>query len=125
MNIREDFLHLSRPAIGDEEIRQVVACLKSGWITTGPLCQQFEAGFCELTGAKHAVTLSSGTAGMHLVLRALGIGHGDEVITPSLTFASTINLITLLGARPVFVDIDYATLNLNADLLEEKITPRT
>ena len=125
MNIREDFLPLSRPSIGAEEISQVTACLKSGWITTGPLCQKFEAQFCELTGASRAVSVTSGTAGMHLVLLALGIGPGDEIITPSMTFASTINMIALLGAKPVFVDIDYATLNLNPDLIEEKITSRT
>ncbi len=125
MNIREDFLPLSRPAIGDEEIRQVVACLKSGWITTGPLCSKFEEQFCKLTGADYAVSISSGTAGMHIALIALGIGPGDEIITPSMTFASTINLIALLGATPVFVDIDYDTLNINADCIEEMITERT
>lgn len=125
MKIREDFLPLSRPFIGDEEINRVTACLKSGWITTGPLCQEFEEGFRRLTGAKHAVSLSSATAGMHLTLLALGVGKGDEIITPSMTFASTINMITMLGARPVFVDIEYDTLNVNAGLMEEKITPRT
>ncbi len=125
MKIREDFLPLSRPAIGAEEIRQVTACLQSGWITTGPLCQQFEEQFCRLTGAGHAVAVTSGTAGMHLALLALGIGPGDEVITPSLTFASTINLITMLGAKPVFVDIDYDTLNVRADQIEAKVTEKT
>lgn len=125
MNIREDFLPLSRPAIGDEEIRQVTACLRSGWITTGPLCSKFEEQFCRLTGAGYAVSISSGTAGMHLLLLALGIGAGDEIITPSMTFASTINLITMLGATPVFVDINYDTLNINAGLIEEKITEET
>jgi len=125
MKIREDFLPLSRPAIGDEEIRQVTACLKSGWITTGPLCSKFEEQFCGLTGAGYAVSISSGTAGMHLLLLASGIGAGDEIITPSMTFASTINLITMLGATPVFVDINYDTLNINAGLIEEKITERT
>jgi UDP-4-amino-4-deoxy-L-arabinose-oxoglutarate aminotransferase len=125
MNIREDFLPLSRPAIGDEEIRRVIACLKSGWITTGPLCKEFEDRFCVLTNARYAISLTSGTAGMHLVLLAMGIREGDEIITPSMTFASTINMITLLGARPVFVDINYDTLNVNAELIEEKITPKT
>ena len=125
MKIREDFLPFSRPSIGPLEIEEVVRCLKSGWITTGPLCQAFEGKFCELTGAPHAVSLSSATAGMHLVLLALGIGEGDEIITPSMTFASTVNLIALLGARPVFVDIQYDTLNLNAERIEEKIGPRT
>jgi len=125
MKIRKDFLPFSRPSIGDAEINKVVSCLKSGWITTGALCQEFEAGFCKLTGAKQAIALNSATAGMHLTLSALDIGAGDEVITPSLTFASTINMIALRGATPVFVDIDYGTLNINADLIEEKITPKT
>ncbi len=125
MKIREDFLPLSRPSVGEEEIGRVTACLKSGWLTTGPLCQEFEEGFRSLTGAKHAVSVNSGTAGMQLALTALGIGAGDEVITPSLTFASTINMIALLGALPVFVDVEYGTLNINPNLIEDKITSRT
>ncbi|MCX5846467.1 MAG: aminotransferase class I/II-fold pyridoxal phosphate-dependent enzyme [Deltaproteobacteria bacterium] len=125
MKIRENFLPLSRPSIGDREIEGVVECLKSGWITTGPACKAFEDKFRELTGASHAVSLSSATAGMHLVLLALGIGEGDEIITPSMTFASTVNMIVMLGARPVFVDIHHDTLNMNPELLEEKISPKT
>ena len=125
MKIREDFLPLSRPSIGEKEIEGVVSCLKSGWITTGPLCKAFEDKFCELTGASHAISLSSGTAGMHLMMLALGIKRGNEIITPSMTFASTLNMITLCGAKPVFVDIQYGTLNINVDLIEEKITERT
>lgn len=125
MKIRKDFLPFSRPSIGETEINSVVACLKSGWITTGALCKEFEDKFCGLTGAKQAVTLNSATAGMHLVLRALNLQPGDEVITPSMTFASTINMIALRQAKPVFVDMDYDTLNINCDLIEEKITPRT
>ena len=125
MKIREDFLPFSRPSIGNGEIEGVVKCLKSGWITTGPACKAFEDKFCELTGASHAVSLSSATAGMHLALLALDIGEGDEIITPSMTFASTVNMISLLGARPVFVDVIRNTLNINADLLEEKISPKT
>jgi UDP-4-amino-4-deoxy-L-arabinose-oxoglutarate aminotransferase len=125
MKIRKDFLPLSRPSIGDREIESVTECLKSGWITTGPVCKAFEDKFRELTGASHAVSLSSATAGMHLVLLALGIGEGDEIITPSMTFASTVNMIVMLGARPVFVDIHHDTLNMNPELLEEKISPKT
>jgi UDP-4-amino-4-deoxy-L-arabinose-oxoglutarate aminotransferase len=125
MEIREIFLPLSKPSIGDREIEGVVECLKSGWITTGPACKAFEDKFRELTGASHAVSLSSATAGMHLVLLALGIGEGDEIITPSMTFASTVNMIVMLGARPVFVDIHHDTLNMNPELLEEKISPKT
>src|SRR4030067_459510 len=120
MKIREDFLPLSRPSIGDQEIESVVRCLKSGWITTGPLCKTFEERFCELTGASHATSVCSGTAGMHLIMLALNIKKGDEIITPSMTFASTLNMMTFYGARPVFVDIHYETLNLNADRIEEK-----
>lgn len=125
MEIRKDFLPLSRPSIGEKEIEGVVSCLKSGWITTGPLCKAFEEKFCELTGASHALSISSGTAGMHLMLLSLGIKRGDEIITPAMTFASTLNMVTLCGAKPVFVDIHYDTLNINADLIEEKITERT
>ena len=125
MKIRKDFLPFSRPSIGKTEIKKVIDCLKSGWITTGALCQEFEAGFCKLTGAKQAITLNSATAGMHLALSALNVGAGDEVITPSLTFASTINMIALREATPVFVDIEYGTLNINSALIEERITPKT
>lgn len=125
MKKRKDFLPLSRPSIGESEIDGVVSCLKSGWITTGPICTSFEGQFCELTGASHAISLSSGTAGMHLMMLTLELKDGDEIITPSMTFASTINMITLCGAKPIFIDIDYDTLNINADLIEEAITERT
>src|SRR4030066_948122 len=125
MEIRKEFLPFSRPSIGEAEINKVVAFLKSGWITTGALCKEFEDKFCQLTTASQAMALNSATAGMHLTLTALGIGKGDEVITPSMTFASTINMIALRRATPVFVDVNYGTLNINADLIEEKITSKT
>jgi len=125
MKIRKDFLPLSRPSIGEKEIQGVVTCLKSGWLTTGPLCKAFEEKFCELTGASYALSVSSGTAGMHLMLLSLDIKRGDEIITPSMTFASTLNMITLCKAKPIFVDIHYDTLNINADLIKEKITEKT
>ncbi|KFN37635.1 hypothetical protein KN63_09355 [Smithella sp. F21] len=123
--MRKDFLPFSRPSIGDSEINSVVACLKSGWITTGALCKEFEDKFCGLTGAGQAIALNSATAGMHLMLTAMNLQQGDEVITPSMTFASTINMILLRQAKPVFVDIDYDTLNINCDLIEEKISSKT
>ena len=125
MKIRKEFLPFSRPSIGKSEINKVITCLKSGWITTGALCKEFEDGFCQLTGSQQAVSLNSATAGMHITLSALNIGPGDEIITPSMTFASTINMVALRGATPVFVDIDYGTLNINPDLAEEKITKKT
>lgn len=125
MKVRDDFLPLNRPSIGNAEIESVVACLKSGWITTGPQCRTFEEKFCELTGAARAVTVTSATAGMHLLLMAMGIGPGDEVITPSMTFASTVNMIVMLGASPVFVDVEYDTLNIDAGLIEQAVSPRT
>ncbi len=119
------FLPFSRPAIGDEEIAAVTQVLKSGWITTGPKNQELEQLFCQTFGCKHAIAVSSATAGMHVTLMALNIGPGDEVITPSQTWVSTINLITLLGATPVFVDVDRDTLMTDAKRIAQVITPRT
>jgi UDP-4-amino-4-deoxy-L-arabinose-oxoglutarate aminotransferase len=125
MKIREDFLPLNRPSIGEKEIAAVTDCMKSKWITTGAFCNAFEEQFKCLTAARYAVSVVSGTAGMHLALMVLGIGPGDEVITPSMTFASTINMIALLGAKPIFTDIHYDTLNLDAADIEDRITSRT
>ncbi|HOM28953.1 MAG TPA: DegT/DnrJ/EryC1/StrS family aminotransferase [Deltaproteobacteria bacterium] len=121
----EEFIPVSRPHIGDEEIGAVAEVLRSGWITTGQRCLEFERRFSELVGSRHAVALSSATAGMHLVLRDLGIGAGDEVITPSMTFASTVNQIVLAGARPVFADVDYNTLLVLPRDIERRITDKT
>lgn len=123
--IRKEFLPLSRPGIGDEEIDAVAASLRSGWITSGPKVAELEDRFRELTGAPHAVAVSSATAGLHIVLAALGIGEGDEVVTPSMTFASTVNQIALRGARPVFADSDYGTLQVLPEEIEKRITRRT
>ena len=125
MKIRKQFLPFSKPSIGKGEINKVITCLKSGWITTGALCKEFEDNFRKLTGSQQAISLNSATAGMHITLSALNIGPGDEIITPSMTFASTINMIALRGAAPVFVDIDYGTLNINPDLIEKRITKMT
>lgn len=121
----QNFLPFSRPAIGSDEINAVVNVLGSGWITTGPQNQQLETDFCAAFGCKHAVAVCSATAGMHITLMALGIGPGDEVITPSQTWVSTINMIVLLGAEPVMVDIDRDTLMVNAADIEAAITPKT
>ncbi|UPK82863.1 UDP-4-amino-4-deoxy-L-arabinose aminotransferase [Proteus vulgaris] len=119
------FFPFSRPAIGDEEIKAVEDVLRSGWITTGPQNHQLEQDFCEKFGSKHAIAICSATAGMHVVLMAMGIGAGDEVITPSQTWVSTINIITLLGAEPVMIDVDRDTLMVSAEDVKKAITPRT
>ncbi|MBN6045952.1 UDP-4-amino-4-deoxy-L-arabinose aminotransferase [Citrobacter sp. ku-bf4] len=120
-----DFLPFSRPAVGTEELAAIKAVLDSGWITTGPKNQQLEEAFCQLTGNHHAIAVSSATAGMHIALMALGIGAGDEVITPSMTWVSTLNMIVLQGATPVMVDVDRDTLMVTAEHIEAAITPRT
>ena len=119
------FLPFSRPSIGEEEIAAVEQVLRSGWITTGPKNQALEEQFADYVGCRHAVALSSATGGMHIALLALGIGPGDEVITPSQTWVSTANMISLIGAKPVFVDIDRDTLMTDAARIEAAITPRT
>lgn len=123
--MRKNFLPFSKPAISEEEIAAVGHVLRSGWITTGPKTAQFEEDFKQYCGTNGAVALTSATAGMHLLLSALHIGPGDEVITPSMTWVSTVNLIVLAGATPVFVDIDHDTLMTNAELIEPCITRRT
>jgi len=119
------FLPFSRPSIGEEEIQAVNDVLRSGWITTGPKNAELEQQFAQSIGCRHAVALASATGGMHLALLALNIGPGDEVITPSQTWVSTANMISLLGATPVFVDVDRDTLMTDAARIEAAITPRT
>ncbi|AOM40328.1 UDP-4-amino-4-deoxy-L-arabinose aminotransferase [Xenorhabdus hominickii] len=121
----DNFLPFSLPSIGSEEIDAVEKVLRSGWITSGPHNYQLEQDFSRMFGCKHAIALCSATAGMHLALLALGIGPGDEVITPSQTWVSTINMICLLGAEPVMVDIDRDTLMVNAETIKKAITPKT
>ncbi|MER3383452.1 UDP-4-amino-4-deoxy-L-arabinose aminotransferase [Pectobacterium aroidearum] len=120
-----DFLPFSRPSMGEEEIAAVAEVLRSGWITTGPKCQQLEQAFCQQVGCRQAIAVSSATGGMHVTLMALGIGPGDEVITPSQTWVSTVNMITLLGAEPVMVDVERHTLMVRPQDIEAAITPKT
>ena len=123
--MRAQFLPFSAPTIDDAEINEVVDSLKSGWITTGPKVKRFEEEFRSYVGAPFAVPLSSATAGQHLIMLALRIGPGDEVITTPMTFASTVSTIVLAGATPVLVDIEPGTLNLDVTKIREKISPRT
>jgi dTDP-4-amino-4,6-dideoxygalactose transaminase len=122
---RESTLPFSRPEIGDEEIDEVVRCLRSGWITTGPLTAQFEKDFAAATGARHALSFSSCTGALHAVPLALGLGSEDEVIVPGLTWPATSNMVIACGARPVFADIDPATWNLDPAAMAAALTPRT
>src|SRR3990172_676433 len=121
----EPFLQFSRPDIGQDEIDEVVDTLRSGWLPSGPKVQAFEAAFRELTGASHAVALSSATAGLHLALLGAGIGPGDEVITTPFTFAATVNVILHVGATPVLVDIREDDYCIDPEEVARKVTPRT
>lgn len=115
----------SRPSIGEEEIAEVVDCLRSGWITTGPRTAQFEKEFAARHGAAHALAVTSATAGLHLAMWALDLRPGDEVITTPLTWPATVNAIVLAGGTPVLVDVEPDTLNLDARLVAAAVTPRT
>jgi len=121
----DELLVFGQPSLGEEEVEAVSDVIRSRWIGQGPKCAEFEQRFAELTGAAHAVSVSSCTAGMHLALTALGIGPGDEVITTSLTFVATLNAILHTGASVVLADVDPVTLDLDPRLAAEKITPQT
>jgi len=122
---REGFLPFSRPVIRQAEIDEVVDTLRSGWITTGPKAERFEREFARLTGFREVLALSSATAGLHIGLLALGLNPGDEVITTSMTWAATVNMIEAVGACPVFVDVDPGTLLMDAGAVEAAITEST
>jgi len=122
----ENFLPFALPEIGEEEVAEVLSTLRSGWVTTGPKAKQFESDFAAyLGGDLEAIAVNSATAGLHLGLEAVGIGHGDEVITTTHTFTATAEIIRYLGADPVFVDIDPNSLCIDADAVARAITPRT
>jgi dTDP-4-amino-4,6-dideoxygalactose transaminase len=122
---KERFLVFGQPDIRDEEIREVVASMTTGWLGTGPKVARFEREFGAYVGAPHAVALGSCTAALHLSLLAAGLSRGDEVITTALTFCATANAILHAGATPVLADVDPVTMNLDPDDVARKITPRT
>ena len=124
-NARQEFLPFAPPLIGEEEINEVVATLRSGWITTGPKTKRFETNLAAYLGASGALALNSCTAALHTALVTLGVGPGDEVITTPLTFAASVNVIEHVGARPVLVDVEADTLNIDPAMVERAITPRT
>lgn len=123
--MRSSFLPFSKPSITAEDIAAVTDVLRSGWITTGPQNARLENDFKAYTGAADAVSMTSETGIMQVLARAIGLGPGDEVITPSMTWVSMVNITALYGATPVFVDCDKDTLMITAEAIERAITPRT
>jgi dTDP-4-amino-4,6-dideoxygalactose transaminase len=122
---RATLLPFSRPSIGEDEIREVVEVLKSGWITTGPRTVRFEKDFAAYCGARHAVALTSGTAALHCAYWALDLQPGDEIICPSLTWPATANMAAALGAKVVFADIDPRTLQVDPADVAKRVTKKT
>jgi dTDP-4-amino-4,6-dideoxygalactose transaminase len=114
-----------RPWLGEEEAAAAAAAVSSGWVAQGPRVAEFERAFAAAIGAGHAVAVSSCTTALHLALVAAGIGPGDEVVVPSLSFIATANAPRYVGAVPVFADVDAATQNLTPDTVEPCLTPRT
>jgi len=124
-SVRAKYLPFSPPHIGEEEIREVADTLRSGWITTGPKTSRFESEFAEFLSAPGALALNSCTAGLHIAIATLGVGPGDEVITTPMTFVSTVNVIEHCGARPVLVDVQPDTLNIDPEQVERAVSTRT
>ena len=123
--VRERLLPYGHQSIDESDIGAVADVLRSDWLTTGPKVREFERAFAVLTGASEAVALSSGTAALHAAMHALGIGPGDEVIVPAMTFAASANCVVYLGATPVFADVDPFSLLIDPRDVEAKITART
>jgi dTDP-4-amino-4,6-dideoxygalactose transaminase len=122
---RDTFLPFTRPVIGQAEIDELIDSIHSGWITTGPKSAKFEAELCAYNGVPHCLALNSATTAQEITMQVLGLEPGDEVITTSLTWVSTLSTVVLQGGVPVLVDIDPKTLNLDPSKLEAAITPRT
>ncbi|MEX2007740.1 MAG: DegT/DnrJ/EryC1/StrS aminotransferase family protein [Candidatus Levyibacteriota bacterium] len=122
---RKNFLVFGKPFIGEEEIKEVVDTLRSGWWGTGPKTELFEKEFRKYAKAKYAIAVNSATAGLHLALKVLNLNPGDEVITTPLTFVSSANVIIHAGAKPVFADVDIKTWNIDPAEIAKKITSKT
>lgn len=123
--IRNERLPFHRPRVEDDEIAEVVDALRGGWLTTGPRCRRFEEELAHYVGAKHAVAVNSATAALHLALDAIGLRAGDEVIVPTYTFTASAEVVLYFGARPVLVDVDRRTLNVDPAAVEAAVTKRT
>ncbi len=123
--VREKMLPYGRQWLDEEDIQAVIKVLRSDWLTTGPKVAEFEQVFADFVGVREAVAVSSGTAALHAAMYAIGIGPGDEVIIPPMTFAASANCVVFQGGTPVFADVDPDTLLLDPAHVEAKITPRT
>ncbi len=122
---RDSFLVFGAPAIEEDEIAEVISCMRSGWLGTGPKVAQFEADFANYKEIPYTAAVNSCTASLHLSILAAGLRPGDEVITTALTFCATINAIIHSGATPVLADVDPRTMNIDPNDIERHITPRT
>ncbi len=123
--VRQQLLPYGHQRLDEDDLQAVVEVLRSDWLTTGPTVETFEEALADFVGAKSAVAVSSGTAALHASIYALGIGPGDEVIVPPMTFAATVNAVVFQGGTPVFADVDPNTLLLDPGMVESKVTPRT
>lgn len=123
--VREDRLPYGRQWLDDDDVAAMVEVLRSDWLTTGPKVDEFERAFADFVDAREAVAVSNGTAALHAAMYAVGIGPGDEVIVPPMTFAASANCVVFQGGTPVFADVDSGTLLLDPAQVEVKITPRT
>ena len=122
---RLKYLPFALPDIDETELREVKEVLESAWITTGPKTKQFESAFANAVNVKHAIAVNSCTAALHLALEAIGLQRGDEVLTTPYTFAASAEVIRYFDAKPILVDVDSRCLNMNPELIERAITPRT
>src|SRR3990172_11605507 len=118
-------IYMAKPQIGEDEKKAVMEVLDSGIIAQGPRVKAFEEAFAQMCNTNHAVATTSGTTALHVAMLAHGIGKGDEVITSAFTFIASANSILYVGAKPVFVDIDPRTFNLDASKIEKAITKKT
>ena len=123
--IRSTLLPYGRQTIDDDDVAAVTQTLRSDWLTTGPKVAEFEKALAAAAGTSHAVAVSTGTAALHAAMYALGVGPGDEVIVTTMTFAASANCAVMLGAKPVFVDVDPGSLLIDPRQVETRITPRT
>src|SRR5476651_550743 len=115
----------ARPAIDDAEMREVVACMESGWLTSGPRVERFEHEMAKRAGRKYAIAVTNGTAALDLALRVIGVGFGDEVVVPAFSYVATASAVAIQGGIPVFADIDRRNLGMDPGSAEDRISSRT